>query len=46
MQYNASGDIIKKAHQFYSCIETVWGNFKREILKKGIRYDQPININE
>ncbi len=28
------------------CIKTVWGNFQKEISRKGINYRQKININD
>lgn len=40
------GAILKKADQFDECIKTVWGNFKKEIEKKGISYNQEIKVND
>lgn len=37
---------MKKAEQFRECITTVWGNFKKDIAKKGISYEKKITINE
>lgn len=45
-KYNRAEPILKKADQFKECIKTVWGNFKKEIEKKGINYNQQIVINE
>lgn len=46
LRYNRVDQILKKAEQFRECITTVWGNFKKEIARKGISYDQIITINE
>lgn len=45
LKYNRAEHIIKKAEQFKVCIGTVWTNFKREVEKKGISYNQKIDIN-
>ena len=45
-KYNSQPAIIKKGEQFEFCIKTEWGNFKKEIHRKGISYDGPLIINE
>lgn len=43
-KYNRAQPILKKAEQFKDCIKTVWTNYKKQLQKKNINYNQHILI--